>query len=353
MKLMKKALCLLFCVVLLVGSAVNASADKNTVIRPVVTIDTVTAAAGDTVYVKVRITETTYLQAMAFAITYDNTALSFVEYLRGDLTDYMTADHKTHVNFVDCEGKNFKIDVTVGTFVFKVKEEANGGFYDIRLANRQPNRYGEDLTGAFANGRGDTIIPTVVNGGVNIPITQGNCRHNFGEWKAVFDATCDKEGIAVRNCSRCGKNEDKIVDALPHDFEENWTVDREATADKFGVMSRHCKNCDEKTDIKTFELDVIEEEDFENEVGASVDKETVNKNEDVIEDSDIVIEQKPNEEEINKEELTPDELIELKKEDKKYGLFARIYVYFFGDENYDGIFSIIFKALKDYCKKLF
>ena len=53
MKLMKKALCLLFCVVLLVGSAVNASADKNTVIRPVVTIDTVTAAAGDTVYIKV------------------------------------------------------------------------------------------------------------------------------------------------------------------------------------------------------------------------------------------------------------------------------------------------------------
>lgn len=353
MKLMKKALCLLFCVVLLVGSAVNASADKNTVIRPVVTIDTVTAAAGDTVYIKVRITETTYMQAMAFAITYDNTALSFVEYLRGDLTDYMTADHKTHVNFVDCEAKNFKIDVTVGTFVFKVKEEANGGFYDIRLANRLPNRYGEDLTGAFANGRGDTIIPTVVNGGVNIPITQGNCRHNFGEWKAVFDATCDKEGIAVRNCSRCGKNEEKTVATIPHDFEENWTVDREATADVLGVMSRHCKNCDEKIDIKTFEFTATEEEDIKNEIGASVDKETVNKNEDVIEDSDIVIEQKPNEEEINKEELTPDELIELKKEDKKYGLFARIYVYFFGDENYDGIFSIIFKALKDYCKKLF
>ncbi|MFR9206890.1 MAG: hypothetical protein ACLVKR_00570 [Lachnospiraceae bacterium] len=71
------------------------------------------------------------------------------------------------------------------------------------------------------------------------------------------DATCTEAGnIAYWYCEGCQKyfsdealtkeisKEDTVIDALGHEWEDHFTVDKQATAKEDGSKSIHCKHCD-------------------------------------------------------------------------------------------------------------
>ena len=45
------------------------------------------------------------------------------------------------------------------------------------------------------------------------------CTHQWGEWKAVREPTCNEKGTAQRVCSACGESETSTTEALDHIFD--------------------------------------------------------------------------------------------------------------------------------------
>ena len=74
--------------------------------------------------------------------------------------------------------------------------------------------------------------------------------HDFEkEWTVDKEATCSEEGSESRHCSRCDETTDaRPIEKIDHSFAETWTVDKEADCTTAGSESRHCSECDETTD---------------------------------------------------------------------------------------------------------
>lgn len=81
----------------------------------------------------------------------------------------------------------------------------------------------------------------------NIPYSFEVHEHEYGDWVTVKEATCIKDGLKKRTCS-CGVFEEQVIDALGHDFSEEWTIDKEPTCTEEGWRSHHCSRCDETKD---------------------------------------------------------------------------------------------------------
>ena len=77
--------------------------------------------------------------------------------------------------------------------------------------------------------------------------------HNYNLWQTTVNPTCTEDGEMIRSCSVCGAEETKTIDALGHDYSEQWTVDEEADCVNDGSKSRHCSRCDAKTDVTVIE----------------------------------------------------------------------------------------------------
>ena len=77
--------------------------------------------------------------------------------------------------------------------------------------------------------------------------------HNYNLWRTTVNPTCTEGGEMIRSCSVCGAEETKTIDALGHDYSEQWTVDEEADCVNDGSKSRHCSRCDAKTDVTVIE----------------------------------------------------------------------------------------------------
>ena len=77
--------------------------------------------------------------------------------------------------------------------------------------------------------------------------------HNYNLWQTTVKPTCTEGGEMIRSCSVCGAEETKTIDALGHDYSEQWTVDEEADCVNDGSKSRHCSRCDAKTDVTVIE----------------------------------------------------------------------------------------------------
>ena len=73
--------------------------------------------------------------------------------------------------------------------------------------------------------------------------------HMFGEWQTTVNPTCTEGGEMIRSCSVCGVEETKTIDALGHDYSEQWTIDEEADCVNDGSKSHHCTRCKAKKDI--------------------------------------------------------------------------------------------------------
>ena len=77
--------------------------------------------------------------------------------------------------------------------------------------------------------------------------------HNYNLWQTTVQPTCTEDGEMIRSCSVCGAEETKTIDALGHDYSDQWTVDEEADCVNDGSKSRHCSRCDAKADITVIE----------------------------------------------------------------------------------------------------
>ena len=77
--------------------------------------------------------------------------------------------------------------------------------------------------------------------------------HNYNLWQTTVKPTCTEGGEMIRSCSVCGAEETKTIDALGHDYSDQWTIDEEADCVNDGSKSRHCSRCDAKTDVTVIE----------------------------------------------------------------------------------------------------
>ena len=72
--------------------------------------------------------------------------------------------------------------------------------------------------------------------------------HKWNEGKVTTEPTCTEEGVKTFECTVCGKTKTEKVEALGHDWDNDFTVDKEATCEETGLKSIHCKRCDIKKD---------------------------------------------------------------------------------------------------------
>ena len=75
--------------------------------------------------------------------------------------------------------------------------------------------------------------------------------HKWDSGKITKEPTCTEEGVKTFECTICGKTKAEKVEALGHDWNNDFTVDKEATCEETGVKSIHCKRCDERKEITT------------------------------------------------------------------------------------------------------
>ena len=75
--------------------------------------------------------------------------------------------------------------------------------------------------------------------------------HKWNEGKVTTEPTCTEEGVKTFECTVCGKTKTEKVEALGHDWNNDFTVDKEATCEETGLKSIHCKRCDERKEITT------------------------------------------------------------------------------------------------------
>lgn len=260
-RIFKPLICAFIIISLLFGACFRAAAAES---DGHITVSTVTAANGDSVIVMLKMENNPGIMAITVSLTYDSSALTYERYYQGYLRDYTVADHPDQnlIRFVNCEnGNNRNNGIMIG-FKFKVKEDADFGFYPITVDYKQ---------GDFCNWKLEKLMPEITSGGISIEYNGKNCSHKkYGEWETVAPPKCETAGAKQHACVKCGHIE--IADIAPtgHDYSAEWTVDEPATKEKAGKMSRHCKNCDAVTDLLTFTLSEAEENGIKNEQSGEV-----------------------------------------------------------------------------------
>ncbi|MDE7087273.1 MAG: hypothetical protein K2O67_03670, partial [Clostridia bacterium] len=64
---------------------------------------------------------------------------------------------------------------------------------------------------------------------------------------------CENDGAGEFECKVCHKVETRAIEALGHDFADEFTTDKEATCTEEGSKSKHCSRCDETTEVTAIE----------------------------------------------------------------------------------------------------
>lgn len=371
MNILKKAMCVLFCISVLLSCFIfPAHAAKITKEGPTVTLPTITAVPGDTVVINVDMSGSPGVMAMTFTVSYDPEVLEYIDYEKGLCNDYTVVDHpdRGYVSFVNCENFNMFFEGTLLSFRFTVKEKAAPGFHEMKIRNIRPEKNGDSMTGCFADWNSNKFNPTVVNGGITVGETCSNTAHIFGEWVTAVKPLCETDGVKSRSCTRCGHTQTEKIPMLgDHDYEDFWTVDQEAADGQSGTMSRHCKNCSAVTDKKSFSLSDSEDNGFENKPQASVKEEQWDRLE------------LPKEEELqsntsssgnpgqttSQAEITSSDDTASSDEDipnaedivnnakkEKDGFGVKVYRYLFGDDTEEGIFGKLYNAFPEWLKNI-
>ncbi len=254
-KIFKPIICAFIIISLLLGVCFTASAAES---DGHITVSTVTAVNGDSVIVKLDMSNNPGIMAMTISITYDSSVLTYERFYRGYLRDYTVAAHpdKNLIRLVNCENGNLHKNATMISFQFKVNENADFGFYPITIDYKQ---------GDFCNWKLKKLMPEITSGGVNIEFNGKNCNHKkYGKWETAAPAGCTEPGAEQRACEKCGHIEIRETEPIGHSFSPEWTIDEPATKDALGKMSRHCERCDATTDLLTFTLKDVEDNKIDN-----------------------------------------------------------------------------------------
>ena len=71
------------------------------------------------------------------------------------------------------------------------------------------------------------------------------CAHRWSTWTEETAPTCTEEGMEVRTCSECGREEHQKTPATGHNW-GTWTEKSAPTCTKTGTQERECNVCHEK-----------------------------------------------------------------------------------------------------------
>ena len=73
--------------------------------------------------------------------------------------------------------------------------------------------------------------------------------HSYGEWNVVLNPTCEEKGQKEKICSVCEYVKITSIDALGHDFDDEYTIDIEHSCTEDGSQSKHCSRCENVSDV--------------------------------------------------------------------------------------------------------
>ncbi len=163
-RILSVVLCLILVFMIIPMNEVSAG------VVPTITVSKAIANRGENVKVSISIVNNPGIMAMDFCITYDITALEYVGYEEGYLSNYNIKDHnnKGLLYFVNIEDTERNENGTMLTFLFKVKDNAELGSYEFCIVNNNPEKHGESLHNSFSDAEENFIVPIVDNGSVKI-----------------------------------------------------------------------------------------------------------------------------------------------------------------------------------------
>lgn len=94
-------------------------------------------------------------------------------------------------------------------------------------------------------------LDTTSEEAISVKPQAGEVVSHVFEWTTAKEATCTEKGEKHGICTVCGHEETREIEALGHEFANEFTVDKEATTTEEGSKSQHCLHagCTEKTNV--------------------------------------------------------------------------------------------------------
>ena len=94
-------------------------------------------------------------------------------------------------------------------------------------------------------------LDTTSEEAISVKPQAGEVVSHVFEWTTTKEATCTEKGEKHGICTVCGHEETREIEALGHEFSNEFTVDKEATTTEEGSESQHCLHagCTEKTNV--------------------------------------------------------------------------------------------------------
>ena len=94
-------------------------------------------------------------------------------------------------------------------------------------------------------------LDTTSEEAISVKPQAGEVVSHVFEWTTTKEVTCTEKGEKHGICTVCGHEETREIEALGHEFANEFTVDKEATTTEEGSKSQHCLHagCTEKTNV--------------------------------------------------------------------------------------------------------
>ncbi len=94
-------------------------------------------------------------------------------------------------------------------------------------------------------------LDTTSEEAISVKPQAGEVVSHVFEWTTTKEATCTEKGEKHGICTVCGHEETREIEALGHEFANEFTVDKEATTTEEGSKSQHCLHagCTEKANV--------------------------------------------------------------------------------------------------------
>ncbi|MGN1418891.1 MAG: leucine-rich repeat protein [Acutalibacteraceae bacterium] len=134
---------------------------------------------------------------------------------------------------------------------------------DVTVIPALGHKYADTVTKVTCLTDGFTTHTCSVCGDSYIDSVVPALGHQFSEWAREKEPDCVNEGLERRKCSRCNCEETRSVAALGHKFSD-WVVEKEPTVLAEGLSARICQVCSEREEkaIDRIQIDIENNENY-------------------------------------------------------------------------------------------
>lgn len=193
---MKRILCtvlavaVMFCLI-----PVTALASEE----PAFVVSTEEAGAGSTVEIAVRTENNPGIASFELIVSYDSSALEWVDVKKGDWSGIWDAAVGETVLWVDAD--DHTDNTVIFILVFRVKEDASEGLHEVSVSYETGNVFDEN--------ENDIVFDTR-SGGVTV---KGIHTHDWDEGRVTISPTATADGVRTYTCRTCGETRTEVVPA--------------------------------------------------------------------------------------------------------------------------------------------